>query len=409
MLEWARDLFRIETRSAPAPSSWDLMKAGGFQTDAGITLSPHGAENISAVFASVQCIAETVATLPLVVYRRTGDRVRSPDPSHPVARLFASGPNETQTTPEFIETMLGICLLRGNSYAEIVRDQRGQPVALLPFAADTVSIVQFANTRRVAYDTAPSWRAPRRLLAEEVLHLRDRSDDGIVGKSRLQRARETFATAAATERFAASMFRNGAALSGVLSHPEQIGEEAAKRLRKSFEEIYRGAENAGRVCVLEEGLKWQQISVSPEDAQMLDSRRFSVEQIARLFRIPPPILGDLSHGTFSNVEALQRQFYSHTLMPWLTKLERLIERTLFSEADRATHEVEFDCDLLLRGDMLQRYQCYRIAREIGLASANELRAWEHLNPRADKGGDEYLSPMNMSSEQTARPIADRGD
>jgi HK97 family phage portal protein len=241
-----------------------------------------------------------------------------------------------------------------------------------------------------------------------MLHLKDRSDDGVIGKSRLARARETFGTAIATERYAASTFRNGAALSGVLSHPDAIGEDASQRLRTSFEQTYSGADKAGRIAVLEEGLKWQAVSVSPDDAQMLESRRFSTMALARIFRVPPPVLGDYEGGNYSSVSEVGRWFYSHTIMPWLNKWERLIERALFSSATRRQFEVEFDCDLLLRGDMLQRFQAYRIAREIGVYNANELRRFENANRRTDPEGDEYFAPANMQQEQTGQPVADRG-
>jgi HK97 family phage portal protein len=400
---------RLETRAVTAKSGDPYLAEffGQRDTAAGVSVSTYAAENLSAVFGAVQIISETVATVPLVVYRAEGDGVRSADPQHPVARLFAGDPNGLQTAPEFLEQMTAHCLLRGNAYAEIVRDGRGAPVELIPLHPELVSVLRIPRTRRVVYDVSDQDGGTRRLLAEEILHLKDRSDDGIVGKSRLARARETFATAIATEQFAASTFRNGASLSGVLSHPENIGEEASDRLRKSFEAIHKGSGNAGRVAVLEEGLKWQATSVSPEDAQMLESRRFSVEQIARMFRIPPPVLGDLSNGSYSNVTELGRWFYQHTIMPWLTRWERAVERALFSEEGRRSHEVEFDTDLLLRGDTLQRFQCYRIGREIGIYSANDLRGFEKLNPRDDSGGDEFFSPANMQAEQTGQPIADR--
>jgi HK97 family phage portal protein len=157
------------------------------------------------------------------------------------------------------------------------------------------------------------------LLGDEVLHLRDRSDDGIVGKSRLARARETFGIALATETHASNVFKNSASLSGVLSHPDNIGSVAADRLRSDFERIYKGPQNAGEIAILEEGLKWTAISVSPEATELLASRQFSIETIARIFRVPPPVLGDLSHGTYSNVTELGRWFYQHTLTPWLVR------------------------------------------------------------------------------------------
>lgn len=391
-----------EKRSVKA-TSWDLMRGHGFETEAGVSVSPYIAENLSAVFGCVQIISETVATLPLVVYRTEGDGVRKADPAHPVARLFYRDPNSLQTPPEFLEMMTAHCLLRGNAYAEIVRDNRGAPIELVPIHPDHVSVLRIPRTRRVVYDVSDPDGGTRRLLADEMLHLKDRSDDGIVGKSRLHRARETFGTAIATERFASNVYRNGAALSGVLSHPDQIGKEASENVRNSFEEIHKGSGNAGRVAVLEEGLKWQSISVSPEDAQMLESRKFSTEQIARMFRVPPPVLGDLSNGSYSNVTELGRWFYQHTIIPWLTRWERVVERALFSEDARRSHECEFDADLLVRGDMLQRFQAYRIGRETGLYSANDLRRFEKLNPRTDEEANIFLTPTNMQSEQTREP------
>jgi HK97 family phage portal protein len=395
----ARIFGREPERRTCAPTSWDLMRGGiGFETSAGVPVSPYLAENLSAVFACVQIISETIATLPLRVYRKQED-AKTETPDHPVARLFSRQPNELQTPPEFIEQVTAHVLLRGNGYVEIVRDNRGAPAELIPLHPDIVRVMRIPRTRRIVYDISDPDGGTRRLLADEVLHLKDRSDDGIVGKSRLARARETFGVAIAVEAFASNTFRNGASLSGVLIHPEAVGEQALANIKNSFVHTYTGTEKAGSVMVLEEGLKWQSTSVSPEDAQMLESRRFSVEQIARMYRVPPPVLGDLSHGTYSNVTELGRWFYQHTIMPWLTKWERTIEKALLSDEGRRTHEVEFDADMLLRGDMHQRFQAYRIGREIGLYNANELRKFESLNPRTDPGGDDYLAPLNMAIER----------
>lgn len=402
-------IVEITTERRSAPTTWDLLRTGGgFDTDVGVPVSPYLAENLSVVFACVQVISETIAMLPLCVYRKLDAGARMEDTTHPVARIFGGDANARQTATEFIEMLTAHCLLRGNAYAEIVRDNRGQVVGLNPFHPDHVSVVRIPRTGRYAYDVSLPEGGTRRILPDDMLHLRDRSDDGVVGKSRLARARETFGTALAVERYAGSTFRNGASMSGVLSHPEALGDEAADRLRKSFEQTYSGAANAGRVAVLEEGLKWTQVSVSPDDAQMLESRRFGVENLARIFRVPPPVLGDFQGGNYSSISEVGRWFYSHTVMPWLNRWERLIERALFSSDGRRAHEVEFDTDLLLRGDMLTRFQAYRIAREIGVYNANELRKFEKQNPRTDDAGERYFEPANMQQEQTGRPIADRG-
>jgi HK97 family phage portal protein len=399
----------ITTEKRSSPTTWDLLRTGAdYGVDAGVPVSAYLAENLSVVFGCVQVIAETVGMLPLCTYRKMEDGDRAGDTAHPVAVMFSGDPNERQTASEFIEMMTAHCLLRGNAYAEIVRNPRGAPVALAPFHPDHVSMVRIPRTGRYAYDVSLPEGGTRRLLPEEMFHLKDRSDDGVIGKSRLARARETFGTAIATERYAGSTFRNGASMSGVLSHPEAIGEEAATRLRKDFESTYSGADKAGKVAVLEEGLKWQQVSVSPDDAQMLESRKFSVEQLARIFRVPPPVLGDFQGGNYSSISEVGRWFYSHTIMPWLNRWERLIERALFSSIARPNYEVEFDTDLLLRGDMLTRFQAYRIAREIGVYNANELRRFEKQNKRTDPDGDVYFAPANMQPEQARQPVADRG-
>lgn len=406
-MSWLRRILPSrETRSAP--TSWDLLKVGAdFGTTAGVPVSPYLAENLATVFACVQVISETVAMLPLHVYRRLDGGGRQEDPAHPVARIFSGDANERQTACELLEMLTAHCLLRGNSYAEIVRDGAGAPVALVPFHPDWVSVVKITSTGRYAYDVSMPEGGTRRILPEDMLHLRDRSDDGVIGKSRLARAREAFGTALATERFANSTFRNGAALSGVLSHPNQLPAAAHLRLKDSFQRALTGAQNAGAVAVLEEGLKWTQISMSADDAQMLESRKFSTMALARIFRVPPPVIGEFEGGNYSSISEVGRWFYSHTIMPWLTRWERLLERALLSEAQRRSYELEFDADLLMRADMLARYQSYRIAREVGLANANELRRWEHLNPRTDPEAETYFSPANMQSEQTARPRDDR--
>ncbi|MGY2906189.1 phage portal protein [Bradyrhizobium sp. URHC0002] len=389
----------VEKRAAP--SSWDLMRGLG-ETQSGANVSPYYAENLSAVYGCIQAISETVACLPPRVYRMAGDGVKLADMTHPVARLFKQ-PNEIQTWPEFIEMLLGLCLLRGNAYAEIVRDGAGRVVALLPLHPDQVGVWRIPKTRQIVYDVSDLDGRRRRLLPEEMLHLRDRSDDGIIGKSRLQRTREALGTTIATETHAAATFRNGARLSGVLSHPEHLSTDAHRHLRDSFTDKFAGSDKAGQVAVLEEGIKWQSISVSPEDSELLASRRFGTETIARIFRVPLPLLGDISNGSYANVVELNRMFATHCLTPWIVRLEQAIMRDLLSAEGKRTHCVEIDQDDLLRGDMLQRWQAYRIMREIGGASANEIRAWERINRRSDPGGDEFLSPMNMQSEQTGAP------
>jgi HK97 family phage portal protein len=399
----------ISTEKRAAPTSWDLLRTGAdYGTDAGVPVTTYLAENLSVVTACVTAISETAGMLPGHLYRKLPDGSRVEDPEHPVARLFSGDPNDNQTATEFIEMLTAHCLLRGNAFAEIVRNARGEPVALEPFHPDHVRVVQIPRTGRYAYDVSLPSGGTRRLLPEEMLHLKDRSDDGIVGKSRLTRARETFGVAIATERYAASTFRNGASMSGVLMHPGVIGPDGVQRLRADFDSKFVGSDKAGATAILEEGMKWQQVSCHPDDAQMLESRKFSTMALARIFRVPPPVIGEFEGGNYSSVSEIGRWFYSHCMMPWLNKWERLIEHSLLSSVGRRNYEFEFDCDLILRGDMLTRFQSYRIAREIGVYNANELRKFEKQNPRTDDGGNKYFEPANMQPTQNGLPIADRG-
>lgn len=396
----------IETR-AGQPTSWDLLRMNMVDVgNPGLPISPALVENLATVFAATQRISESIAMLPLHMYRKLPNGGRELETKHPVAKLFLGDPNELQTVFEWLELMAAIVLLRGNSYSEILRSG-GAIIGLRPLHPDLVSQVRLPNGR-YAYDVSERAGGTRRVLADDMLHVKDRSDDGIVGISRLSRAREAFSGALVAERFASQVFSNGAALSGVLKMTGNLSAEATERLRDDFKTKMQGPGNAGSIAVLEGGMDWQQISVSPDDAQALQSREFNFENLCRIFGCPPMLLGSTKGGTYSSVSEATRWFNTFTIGPWLVRLERAFERALLSTADRAIYELEFDTDLLLRSDFLTRMQGYRVAREIGLANANELRKWEHLNPRTDPEAETYLSPLNMASEQSQRPIADRG-
>jgi HK97 family phage portal protein len=394
---------RAEKRSAP--TSWDLMSGRGIDSAAGVPVSPVLAENLSAAFAAVQLVAQTLASLPVYIYRREGAS-RFEYPSHPVARLFAGSVNEHQTIADFMELMQANVLWHGNAYAEIIRDGSGAPVELIPHHPGMVSVERLTGRRadrRLRYIVSDIEGGSRRLLQEEMLHIRDRSDDGLVGKSRLQRAKEAFGSAIAVERFASSTYRNSARLSGFVSHPETLGEETSTSLQTQLERLYSGSENAGRIAVLEENMAWHALSVSPEDAQLLESRRFTVESVARMFGVPPQLIGDTSKSAYSNVVEASRHFARFTLAPWAAKWEQTIARSLFGEVDVMNHEVEVNLDDLLRGDPLQRAQTWRVLRELGVVNANEIRAEEGWNPRTDAEAEIFFAPLNLQREQTGLP------
>jgi HK97 family phage portal protein len=275
-------------------------------------------------------------------------------------------------------------LLRGNSLSEIVTDNRGAVVELHPIPWDHVN-VQLLRSGRLAYDVhdltylgGGSGR-PRRLLQDEVFHLRDRSDDGLIGVSRLRRAAAVVQAGLSIQDFANHLYSNGVNPSGALEVEGKLNTDSRQQLRKHFEEGFSGTRNTARALILDQGLKWKQISINPEDAEFLASRRFTGEELARIFNVPPPMAGDLSHGTFSNVETLLRFFAQGTLAPWITKLEAEFSRSVFSEATRRTHRLELDMSGLLRGDPAQRWAAWKIAADAKILTVNEIRQEEGFN------------------------------
>ena len=327
-----------------------------------------------------------MASLPAYVYRRL-ERGREIDEGHAVARLIANGPNQHQTWADFVEWLVASVLLRGNGLAEIVTDARGAVAGLKPIPWEFAS-VQLLSTGRLAYDiteitaiTGGTGR-PRRLLQDEVLHLRDRSDDGLIGRSRLQRASAVVRAGLSIQDFANALYANGVNPSGALQMDGKLTEEQLDRFARQFRESFAGPTKAAKAMILDSGVKWQQISISPEDAEFLDSRRFTVEELCRLFGVPPPIAGDLSHGTFTNTETMVRLFATNTLTPWCRKLESEFSRSVFSAGTRSSHKLELDLSGLLRGDPAQRWESWKIAVDSGILHPDEVREEEGFNPGA---------------------------
>lgn len=364
--------------------SWDAMR-GGVDLGSGGIVNPRIAENLSTVLACVGAVSSAMASLPAYIYRQR-ERGREIDAAHPLAHLIASGPNEHQTWSDWIEWVIASVLLRGNALSQIVTDSRGMVIALKPIPWEWAS-VQLLPSGRLVYDVTELTHVyggtgkPRRLLQDEVFHLRDRSDDGLLGRSRLQRAAAVVQAGLSIQEFANALYRNGVNPSGALEIEGELDDEAHDTLKRSFSESFAGPTKAAKALILEHGIKWKQISISPEDAEFLNSRRFTVEELCRLFNVPPPIAGDLTHGTFANTETLVRLFATNTLTPWVRKIESEFTRSVFSAATRATHRLELDLSGLLRGDPAQRWQSWKIAVEAGILDTDEVREEEGYNPR----------------------------
>lgn len=379
------------------PASW-LIDWAGAPTKAGTRVSPDTALQYSAVLACVRILAETVASLPLPVYRRLMPRGKQRAPEHPLYRVLHDEANPEMTAFTFRETLQAHLAMWGNAYAEIEYDTDGRVVALWPLLPDRTWPERVNGVK--VYKTIiagkgyvlPAWR---------VFHVVGLGFDGIRGYSPIRLAREAIGLGLAAQEFGARLFSQGARPAGVLTHPGRLSEEAAKRLRVSWEEMYSGLTGAHRTAILEEGMKWESIGIPPEDAQFLQTRRFQIEEIARIYRIPPHMLGDLERATFSNVEHLSIEFVVHTMRPWFVRWEQCIHQQLFLPQEKDQYFAEFLVDGLLRGDTESRYRAYSIGRQWGWLSPNDIRELENMNPIP--GGDVYHVPLNMVPMDSQSP------
>lgn len=363
-----------ETRDADP--SWAALVNPGAVATSGVFVDARSAESVSTVHAAVSLIAGTVASLPLHLYQRGENGDRSRATLHPLYRILHDTPNGGQTALEFREQLTAHCLLWGNAYAEIHRDAAGNVTALAPIHPRDVTIVKLPSGR-LRYDVSEGGEL-RKLLADEMLHLRDRSDDGLIGKSRITTAREMLGGILASQEHGNRTFANGARLSGVLKTPNVLDDGSAERIGNSWREQFGGVANAGKVAVLENGLEFQPLSMSMEDAQWLGARQFSVEEVARLFNVPPVLLGDLRHANFSNSVEMMRHFVTVTLRPWLTRWEQAIERSLMGPIARGRYFVEFSAEGLLRGDAKNRAEFYQSGIDAGWLLRSEARRLENL-------------------------------
>jgi HK97 family phage portal protein len=350
---------------------------GVAQTPGHGAISPRLAENLATVSACVGAVSSVMASLPAYVYRRApGGRMELFD--HPVARLLRNPSNGRLTWPDLIEWLMAQVLLNGNALAEITYDGAGRPTALLPIPWPQVR-VEVLPSGRLAYDIQTTGRPRRRLLEGEVLHVRDRSDDGIVGRSRISRAPETLGIAIAANSAVSKLYSGGLRAQGLLSAPSYLTNDQRKDA-DALSERFRDSIQAGRIPIVEGGWKFDHTSISPEDAELLESRRFSVEEICRLFQVPPPIVQDLSHGTFTNSREAGRWFAQFSLAPWARKIEAEFERSLFGTGS-ADCMLEMDMSGLMRADAEARWQSHKIAVDAGILDPDEIREIEGWNPR----------------------------
>jgi len=347
----------------------------------GHAVGTHGVLGLTAAWACINLIAGTGASLPLGVFRTTADGIRLPAKDHPLYRILHDSPNADQTALDFWEFMFAAVELRGNAFAEIVRNGQGQIVALTPIMCDAVCV-----RRLDSGDLEYTWTdagAARRATQTGIFHIRGFGGGPLGGASTLSVCRAAFSSASVVERAAATTFSNGARPSGILSTDAQLNADQRKEAERLLQEKFVGSINAGRPMLLDKAMTWQQLTINPDDAQMLESRKFSGEEICRIFGVPPAMVGygdkASNWGTGKEVDVLG--FQKFTLRRRLKRIEQAAEKQLLSPVDRAAGmRIEFNLEGLLRADSKLRAEVNDIALKNKTATINEVRAQDNKPP-----------------------------
>ena len=389
------NLFKIFKRKQNSISRQELTDYIGFSVDtySGRKVSPEMAMKLTAVFGCVRALAESVGMLPCFLYQST-DNGRVKAPKERLYSLLYTAPNDYMTPQEFWEYLITSLCLRGNFYAYKVK-ALGEVVELLPLLPNSVQPKLDENWNPVYQVTFPDGSCDV-LSQDEIWHVRTFTTDSLVGLSPISYARQAIGLGLATEEHGARLFSNGAVSSGVLQTDQTLTDEAYKRLKENFQEQHQGLSNAHKPMILEMGLQWNNISMSAEDAQFLETRKFQLEEICRIFRVPLHMLQNTDRATFNNIENLGMEFVNYSLVPYLTRIEQRINLGLVNKEKRGQFYAKFNVGALLRGDMKSRYESYATGINWGILSPNECRDLEERNPR--EGGDVYLTPMNMTTK-----------
>lgn len=361
-------------------------------SNAGKNVSVETAMQVSAVYACVRVIAETVASLPVNVYEVT-DKGSQKALDHPYYRLIHDEPNTEMTSFVWRETMLTHLLLWGNSYTQIIRNGRGAIIGLYPLLPDRMEVDR-DQRGKLTYTYTNTEGQMTVLKPENVLHIPGLGFDGVVGYSPIAVERNAVGLSIAAEEYGSKFFSNGARPSGLLIHPNTVKEP--DRLRQAWYSAFGGSTNSNKVAVLEENMRFEPLSMPNNEAQFLETRKFQIEEICRIYRVPPHLIADLEHATFSNIEHQNISFAVHTIRPWLVRIEQAMNRALFSEQEKGHYYVQFNIDGLMRGDYASRMQGYATARQNGWMSANDIRELENMNPLdEEEGGNVYMVNGNM--------------
>lgn len=376
------------------------------RTTSGKNVNEMTALQTTAVYACVRILAEAIASLPIHVYKHT-DEGKEQDVNHQLYYLLHDEPNPDMTSFVFRETLMSHLLIWGNAYAQIIRDGRGQVLALYPLLPDRMTVKrddkgELYYVYQRSEEDNPNFKDKGNIILKksEVLHVPGLGFDGLIGYSPIAMAKNAVGMTLATEEYGASFFANGANPGGVLEHPGILKDPS--KVRESWNQVYQGTNNSHKVAVLEEGMIYKTIGIPPNEAQFLETRKFQINEIARLYRIPPHMVGDLEKSSFSNIEQQSLEFVKYTLDPWVVRFEQAFQKVLLLPDEKKTYFIKFNVDGLLRGDYQSRMNGYAIGRQNGWLSTNDIRRLEDMNPLSkEEGGDLYLVNGNMTKLEDA--------
>lgn len=400
---------RDKPQNRTAGSAYTFYMGG---STSGKQVTERSAMQMTAVYSCVRILSEAVAGLPLHLYRYKEGGGKEKAIDLPLYRLMHDEPNPEMSSFVFRETLMTHLLLWGNAYAQIIRNGKGEVIALYPLMPNKMRVDRDENGNLYyeyvhSSDEADTMKNTTvRLTPYNVLHIPGLGFDGLVGYSPIAMAKNAIGMAIACEEYGAKFFANGAAPSGVLEHPGVIKDP--QKVREAWQSQFGGSQNANKIAVLEEGMKYTPISISPEQAQFLETRKFQINEIARIFRVPPHMVGDLEKSSFSNIEQQSLEFVKYTLDPWVMRWEQSLSRALFTEEEKKTLFFKFNVEGLLRGDYQSRMNGYATARQNGWMSANDIRELENMDKiPAEQGGDLYLINGSMLPMQNAGAYANK--
>lgn len=394
----------LSALSDPEDPVWAALCLGGGGTASGETVGPTTALRLSVYFACIRNISEDVGKLPVMVYEDMPDGTKRRERDNPIWELLGEKPNSEMSAMTFRETLTHHALGWGNGYAEIVRNVAGEAIELWPITPERVKPFRAADRSlwfQVQSAATSGYREPNYVPAADMLHIHGLGYDGCGGYSVASYAKESIGSGLALDKYGASFFGNGALPGAVLEHPASLSPKALQNLRKSWEEMHKGAGNAHKAAILEEGMKLNKISVNPNDAQFIESKQHTVEDICRWFRMPPHMVQHLLRATFANIEHQGIEYVKFTLEAWLQRWEQEVKRKLLGSGN---YYFEHNINGLLRGDTQSRYAAYAVGRQWGWMSANDIRRLENLDPI--DGGDVYLSPQNMTPADRLNDVID---